>query len=206
MLTRSRCSPISELSNFLLICELLYLTLPSDTDWGVYDLSVQSMDFEGVPTTGLCTANDGTLCFGPGFPDVEGRLGDGIHGPQTLNVTAVQAWNQTVSITISSFSSPIVGINLYFYNIPSRGIGLPYDIIINSAGLQFALEGNQDLSQDDNQLRNITLIPQSLTSTAVTITFTFSERDRIDWLLLTELEVCTDSTGALIIFPLLYIK
>ena len=186
------------MSYFVLTCEhILYLTLFSDTEWGSYELSERPRDFEGVPTTGACTTNEGTRCLGPGFRALGGlgRLGDGEHGTQTLNVSAVQAWNQTVSMTLSSFSSPIVGINLYFYNVPSRGIGLPYDIIINSADLQFALEGNQDFSQDDNQLRNVTLILQSLSRTSVMVTFTFSERDHIDWLLLTEIEVCTSSIG-----------
>ena len=201
-LTRSQCSPISELSNFFFSKDT-YQNLFSDTDWLHYELSVQSRDFEGVSTTGACT-NMGTLCFGPqlGVSAGRGRLGDGSRGPQTLNVSAVQAWDQDVSITIGSFSSEthIVGINLYFYNIPSQGIGLPYDISVrsdtDSANLQFTLEGNQDLSQDDNQLSHITLIPQSLFSTDVIITFAFSGPDRIKWLLVTEIEICTSSIGA----------
>ena len=158
-----------------------------------------------MPTTGACT-NLGTQCLGPAFFFNLGRLGDGYHGPQTLSVSAVQAWDRDVRISIKSFFSPIVGINLYFYNIPSRGIGLPYDISVRdtftSSDTQFVLEGNQDFRQHDNQLRHITLVPQSLNGAFIPeITFTFSERDHIDWLLLTEMEFCTNSRGALIIFP-----
>ena len=82
------------------------------------------------------------------------------------------------------------GINLYFYNIPSRNIGLPYDTVLSS--FSSFIEGNQDLSQNDNQLRNVTLIPSgTFEIKRFSIWFSFSNIDKIVWLLLTEVELCT---------------
>ena len=119
-------------------------------------------------------------------------LGDGDYGTPALNVTAVHAWNRSARITFRFPSDVRVrGINLYFYNIPSRNIGLPYDTVLSSTSLYF-IEGNQDLSQNDNQLRNITLIPSAtIESKRFTIKFRFSDINKIDWLLLTEVELCT---------------
>ena len=60
-------------------------------------------------------------------------LGDGDHGTPALNVTAVRAWNKTVRITFRFPSKVrVTGMNLYFYNNPSRNIGLPYDTDVTS--------------------------------------------------------------------------
>ena len=149
--------------------------------------------FEGTSTSGGCS---GTMCIGPGFgTPAASRLGDGVHGTTALDLSAVHAWNTNVNIEFR-FSFPVAGtvegINLYFYNIPSRNIGLPYDTVLTSS--PSFIEGNQDLSQNDNQLRNVTLIPtETLMDSSFTIQFRFSNIDKIDWLLLTEVEICTTS-------------
>ena len=146
------------------------------------------MVFEGTSTSGTgCTSG---TCSGPGF--VGSRLADGNYGTVALNVTAVHAWNTTVNIQFILFENPVqvLGINLYFYNIPSRNIGLPYDTVLSS--VSSFIEGNQDLNQNDNQLRSVTLIPtRTLSRRTFTIEFRFSNIDKIDWLLLTEVEICT---------------
>ena len=91
---------------------------------------------------------------------------------------------------------------MYFYHIPSRGIGLPNDIRITRSDVtdQALIEGNQDLSQDNNHLRNVTLVPQSLPNSGSTVSIEFifaSFRDRVKSLLLTEVEICTSSEGIL---------
>ena len=143
------------------------------------------MEFGGTSTVGGCS---GTKCNDTAI------LGDGDYGTTALNVTAVHAWDKTVRIT---FYFPtrvrVTGINLYFYNIPSRKIGLPYDTYLTSS--PSFIEGNQDLSQNDNQLRNVTLIPRAtIYGNRFTIKFIFSNIDKIDWLLLTEVELCTSGT------------
>ena len=140
------------------------------------------MEFEGKLNSGGCS---GTNCTHMAV------LGDGDYGTPALNVTAVHAWNKTVRITFYFPSDVrVTGINLYFYNIPSRNIGLPYDTYLSS--FPSFIEGNQDLSQNDNQLRNVTLIPSgTFEFRRFTIQLRFSDIDKIDWLLLTEVELCT---------------
>ena len=118
-------------------------------------------------------------------------LGDGDHGTPALNVTAVNAWNKTVNIVFHLPTSVrVTGVNLYFYNIPSRNIGLPYDTFLTSS--PSFIEGNQELSQNDNQLRIVTLIPSAtFDNNMFAVKFSFSNIDKIDWLLLTEVELCT---------------
>ena len=68
----------------------------------------------------------------PGFICASGNLpiDDGEHGPDNLtDLSAVYAWNQDVSITVGMSNvkqTRVTGINLFLYNIPSVGIGLPY--------------------------------------------------------------------------------
>ena len=140
------------------------------------------MEFEGTLNSGGCS---GTICNDTAI------LGDGDHGTPALNVTAVHAWNKTVRIRFHfPFAVRVRGINLYFYNIPSRNIGLPYDTYLTSS--PSFIEGNQVLSQNDNQLRNVTLIPRkTIEGDMFTLMFRFSNIDKIDWLLLTEVELCT---------------
>ena len=141
------------------------------------------MEFKGQSTSGGCSF---TNCTKPVI------LGDGDRGTTAFNVAAVHAWNTSVSIT---FQFPthvrVQGVNIYFYNIPTMNISLPYDTALTNP-LGFTIEGNQDLSQNDCQLCNVTLIPNTaIEQTRFTIRFRFSNRDKTDWLLLTEVEICT---------------
>ena len=143
------------------------------------------MEFERTLNSGGCS---GTKCNNTAI------LGDGDHGTPALNVTAAHVWTKTARITFSFPTDVRVrGMNLYFYNIPSRNIGLPYDTDVTSKpGIPSYIEGNQKLSQDDNQLRDVTLIPRvTIEGNKFSIKFSFSNIDKIDWLLLTEVELCT---------------
>ena len=85
------------------------------------------------------------------------------------------------------------------------GIGLPHEIELAysnnpldvSNPLGHAVLGNQDLSEDDNILRNVTVavVPSgtSPSYTSIGITLRFSELNRISWLLLSEIEICNDA-------------
>ncbi len=161
-------------------------------------------DFGRQSTRGDCTSNG--QCLGPFFGS--DKLGDEVLGSQTLDdgTFVGHAWDQTVSITFTLLTTApdtayVEGLNLYFYNIPSRRIGLPYNIrIISPSGDHlYQLEGNDDLTLDDNGRRSVTLIPESLSfssaSDTITIIFEFSNTEQIDWLLLTEVEICTSESG-----------
>ena len=134
-------------------------------------------------------------------------INDGDNGPLNQNltdVTGVLAWNQSVTIIVSVVQMiSVTGINLFFYNNPSVGVGLPHEIelaysdspLMVSNPLGHAVLGNQDLSEDDNILRNVTVavLPSggSPVYSSIGITFRFSELNRISWLLLSEIEICT---------------
>ena len=98
----------------------------------------------------------------------------------------------------------ITGINLYFYNVPSMGIGLPHDVelswgsidVIANDRLEHIILGNQDLSLNDSTLRNVTLVATTNGSTSyasVGIRFRFSSNENnIRWLIVTEIELCNE--------------
>ena len=138
-------------------------------------------------------------------------LTNGQLGSQSLNVSDSFAWNNinksdvTIVVALSvSQETIITGVNLYFYNVPSMGIGLPHEIdlswgdmnaITANNPLEHVILGNQDLALDDNVLRNVTIVATNdggRPYTTVGITFRFSDENRIRWLLLTEVEVCNE--------------
>ncbi len=159
--------------------------------------------FEGESTGVGC---NGGNCSGPTIGGT-GKLADEVLGTQNLNGAFVgHAWNQTVNIEFSFvISTSIRGINLYFYNIPSREIGLPYNIRITSQSGSmehpYLLEGNNNITQEDSGLQSVTLIPEILLLTRISpdnrvaIEFVFSDTSQITWLLLTEVEFCTTLAG-----------
>jgi len=94
-------------------------------------------------------------------------LGDSDTGSADLNTSKVFAWNREVSIAFAtSEATKVRQVNLFFYNIPSSGIGLPPAELFWSVGnaynpnipLPHIIVGNQDLSQDDCTLRNVSLV------------------------------------------------
>ena len=186
----------------VLHCDTMHF-LSTDRRWSQYSVSPLPSDFGGQSTRGDCSSSG--QCLGPLFGG-DSILGDEVLGPQTLDdgTFVGHAWDQTVSITFTlttMVTTYVEGLNLYFYNIPSRRIGLPYNIRITSPSGDhpYQLEGNDDLTLDDNGRRSVTLIPKSLSfssaSDTITIIFEFSNTEQIDWLLLTEVEICTSVSG-----------
>ena len=95
--------------------------------------------------------------------------------------------------------------NLFFYNNPSMGIGLPHKIELNwgigglfaGNSLGHAVIGNQDLSEDDNMRRNVTIAALADDPTdggnyrSLRVTFRFSDVSSISWFLLSKIEICS---------------
>ena len=139
-------------------------------------------------------------------------IDDGASGPENLtDLSAVFAWNQDVTITIGTAvgeETRVTGINLFYYNIPSMGIGLPHEVELNWGAsptlsnnrLGHVVLGNQDLSEDDSILRNVTIAALATDAAdevpfrSIAITFRFSDANHIKWLLLSEIEICNDPT------------
>ena len=115
----------------------------------------------------------------------------------------VHAWNYsvgTVNITFTltgGITSLIRHMNLYFYSITSMGIGLP-SVTVYRGGtvMEHYITGNDNITQEDNMRRNVSL---SLTSPSdlsgsYTLQFDFENTD-VEWLVLSEIEVyhCPDT-------------
>ena len=152
---------------------------------------------------GCTNTGDSAFCSPSSIPLTNGQFGS-----QSLNVNDGFAWNNESDVTIvialnDGQEDIITGVNLYFYNVPSMGIGLPHEIelswgaaiIIANNPLEHVILGNQDLALDDNVLRNVTIVATNdggTPYTTVGIRFRFSDDNRIRWLLLTEIEVCNE--------------
>ena len=132
-----------------------------------------------------------------------GLLEDMDVGSADLNTSKVFAWNREVSIAFTFPVTQVNQMNLFFYNIPSRGVGLPPAELYWSDTnptlpenlLSHVIVGNQDLSQDDRTPRNVSLVvttnqPQS-NYRYLRVRFTFpAETSLIEWILLSEVQLC----------------
>ena len=128
---------------------------------------------------------------------IDGQLGSKESPP---NASSINAWSrsrgQTVTITFIYTSSPSVRhVRLYFYHVPSMGIGLP-DVRLEVGGQPqpYFVTGNQNLSSTDARRRNV-ILSFAGTITAgnrFTVNFDFNEESNVDWLLLSEVQLCTE--------------
>ena len=171
---------------------------PVEYDSGI----IRATGGPGLPTSG-CSGTSLVSCLASSTP-----IGDDVRESTSLtDLSSTLAWNQDVTITIGlNTLTRVRGVNLFFYNIPSMGIGFPHEIeltwgdntIIVDNPLRHAVLGNTDLSQSDNSLRNVTIavLPDNIGDMyrAVSITFRFSDTSGIRWLILSEVEICTEGT------------
>ena len=159
--------------------------------------------YNNSPTTGPnCIVDGGTLVC-----PIGGVLFDGDTGSAELNTSSVFAWDREVGISFAIPLTRVRQVNLFFYNIPSCGIGLPSaELFWDDANplnpdipLSHAIVGNQDLSQDDRTLRNVSLVVTTDQSSTpdyryFRIHFTFPvETSLIDWILLSEVQLCGEA-------------
>ena len=91
-------------------------------------------------------------------------------------------------------------ISLFFYHEPASGVGLPEfrlsastsDTILGDP-LTYTILGNQNLSQDDAQVRNVTLALTELpTEFANRFHIGFTLTDSIQQFAISELQLCGD--------------
>jgi len=135
-------------------------------------------------------------------------LSDSDIGSAELDTSKVFAWNREVNIAFTiSENTKVKQVNLFIYNLPSSGIGLPPAELFWSSVTPFnpniplshVIVGNQDLSQDDRTLRNISLVVTTNQSSIADyrffrIRFTFpAETILIDWILLSEVQLCGEA-------------
>ena len=136
----------------------------------------------------------------------KGLLGDTDFGSADLDTSKVFAWNTAVSIAFTFTATQVNQVDLFFYNIPSSGVGLsPVELywsdtnaILPENLLSHVIVGNQDLSQNDRTLRNVSLVvtgdqPQN-NYRYFRVRFTFpAETSLIDWILLSEVHFCEEA-------------
>jgi len=157
--------------------------------------------YNNSPITGPGCFADGDSLSCPGSI----LLGDSDTGSAELDASRVFAWDTEVNVAFTtSVATKVRQVNLFFYNFPSSGIGLPPAELFWSNNnpsnpnnpLSHVIVGNQDLSQDDRTLRNISLV---VTTDQDSITdyrffrmhFTFQAAiNLIDWILLSEVQLC----------------
>ena len=185
-----------------------FLPYPVTAIVGSYYTSPFPVAYNNSPTTVPgCLHDGGSLgCLGGTL------LGDSDTGSTDLNTSKVFAWDSEVSIVfITSVATKVRQVNLFFYNIPSSGIGLPpaelfwsdVNVYNPDMPLSHVIVGNQDLSQDDRTLRNVSLVvttDQDDTQIVPTdyryfrIHFTFpAETILLDWILLSEVQLCGEA-------------
>ena len=181
--------------------------------------TIRTIGGSGLPASG-CIGTSPVTCLASVTP-----IGDGVRESTSLtDLGLTLAWNQDVTITIGfNVLTRVRGVNLFFFNIPSMGVGFPYEIDLNwgtlpvlaTNQLRHAVLGNNNLSQDDNTLRNVTIaaIPDDIGDEtdyrSFSITFRFSESDasRTRWLILSEVEICMDQgTHACLLLLVRYLK
>ena len=127
-----------------------------------------------------------------------------LHSLSSTNLHRFLAWNRTQTQPIPLrfgfhpvLSSSLSSVVLYFFNYPAQHIGLPSVTLTGSGTSTFAIsykyDNNGDLRNNDSQLKNVTL---SITSrkmmliTALFINLSLSDNTDIDWILLSEVDIC----------------
>ena len=126
---------------------------------------------------------------------------DGVIGQKEgpPNIITISAWSRsqsTVSITfVTSAIVQVRHIRLYFYNIPSKNIGLPEVTLMAGGPQDYHVTGNQHLNSIDNRRRDVILSYTRMVMTnTFEIIFGFIRTD-VDWLLLSEVELCEHIDG-----------
>ena len=156
--------------------------------------------YKSSPTTGprCIRSQESLICPG------DTALFDCDTGSAELDTSKVFAWDREVNIVFTIPPTTVRQVNIFFYNIPSSGIGLsPAELFwsdINPLNpvnpLSHVIVGNQDLSQDDRTLQSVSLVIASDQDSIADyryfrIRFTFpAETSLIDWILLSEVQLC----------------
>ena len=147
-------------------------------------------------------------------------LFDNDTGSAELDTSKVFAWDREVNISFATATTEtkVKKVNLFFYNIPSSGIGLPLAELFWSnvnalnpdAPLSHVIVGNQDLSQDDRTLRNVSLVVTTSQDSNPDYRFfrihfiVPAETILINWILLSEVQLCGETGMCVSMFLLAF--
>ena len=160
-------------------------------------------EFNGISTTptssGCNNVGSEILCNSGDIVLTDGAFGD---EGGSIDPTKFIAWNDSsrISIQHSDAVAAVKQVNLFFYHEPASGVGLPEFKLSASISdtdlgnpLNYTILGNQDLSQDDAQVRNVTLALTELpTESANRFHIKFTLTDSIQQFAISELQLCGD--------------
>ena len=163
-------------------------------------------DFFGVSTLPDCSVPTETELICPVNEVVitDGRVG---HTSESIDPTEFMAWNDNSRIILQRPIGPggvgvVRQINIYFYHEPAEGIGLP-DITVSVSNnsippfgpsIPYTILGNQDLTADDAQVRNVTLaLSGQITESVSRLHINFSVTDSIHQFAVSEIQLCSDN-------------
>ena len=195
---------------------LLWSSAVTPTD--VYVSTPQS--FDGVPVDPQCCCGgpfdvDNRVC------NVPNHLTDGMLGDSSpVNYTQFSAWSRaTTPMLRIYFRFPMPGtantfyirqIDLYFYKNAVLRVGLP-DIRLHVTSyfttkenlyvaVPFTIISNQSISDIDNQTVKVSLVDTInqddggyVNNVYVRMTFNFNNSDTLDWMLISEIMMFTDT-------------
>ena len=161
-------------------------------------------DFLGVSTTPDCIGSSALICVISTDIIViaDGRSGD---NPGNTDPTEFMAWNGSSRITLVRVGvdtiTPVRQVNLYFYHEPKSGIGLPEFTLSAStfethdlgSPLKYTVLGNQDLTEVDAQIRNVTLaLTEQIAVSSNRFHIRFCLTDIIQQFAVSEVQLCSD--------------
>ena len=142
----------------LLLIDLYILLFPVNTEKDIVSFDQFPMAYNNSPTSpgvSCIDDSDGLTCR-----DCE-LLGDGDFGSADLNTSKVLAWNREINIVPSGVGLPPVEL---YWSSTSIFPQLPENL------LSHVIVGNQDLSEDDRTLRNVSLVVTNQFNYLVTTT------------------------------------
>ena len=167
---------------------------------------VNAVSFNGYNQTssgiGCSQVNNGALLCKRNVS----KLDDGFTGPKdsVLNdlksffAFSGQSGILNISFPVAISPSSYFHVVLYFYNFPKSFIGLPsisVSVGTPESNVPFTFDGNSDLTQADSTIRNVTLI-LDLTEPFefLAIFFSFEDDNRINWFLISEVDIFNSKT------------
>ena len=133
-------------------------------------------------------------------PITDGRYGN---DPSRIDFSDFIAWNESSRIVFMHVGA-LTGerqVTLYFYHEPASGIGLPEfnlsastHAAMSGDPLTYTILGNQDLTVDDAQVRNVTLaLTEPITEPVDRFHIEFFLTNSTRQFAVSEVQLCNDS-------------
>ena len=163
-------------------------------------------DFFGISTRPDCTGTTLLLCNND---QLQVPIANGIYEDtsDSIDPSEFLAWNESSRITLLRAGAvdtltAVRQVSLYFYHEPASGIGLPTfnlsastsDLMPGDDILTYTILDNQDLTVDDAQVRNVTLVlTEPITEQVNRFHIEFFLSDSMKQFAVSEVQLCSDN-------------